>query len=107
MTDSGDTRPLYLFYHVPKCAGTTLIAHLVERAPERLLRPKVRRGFLKEFGGGVADLRRLPAALGGIDVVAGHTASASVARAFCGREVKPIVMLRDPASFLVSLYNTR
>lgn len=102
-----DGRPLYLFYHVPKCAGTTLIAHLAKHMPERLLRPRVRRGFLKEFGGGVADLRRLPADLDRIDVVAGHTASASVLRAFPGRAVRPFVMLRDPASFLVSIYNDR
>lgn len=56
MTEAG--RPLYLFYHVPECAGTTLISHLMERAPDRLLRPKVRRGFLKEFGGG--NIVRLP-----------------------------------------------
>jgi hypothetical protein len=102
-----DGRPLYLFYHMPKCAGTTLIAHLAEEMPERLLRPRVRRGFFKEFGGGVADMRGLPAGLDAIDVVAGHTASQGVARAFPGRDVRPIVMLRDPASFLVSIYNYR
>lgn len=100
-------RPLYLFYHVPKCAGTTLIAHLREHMPDRLLQLKVRRGFLKEFGGGVADLGSLPAELDRIEVVAGHTASASVTAAFAGREVRPVTMLRDPVSFIVSMYNFR
>jgi hypothetical protein len=104
---NGAGRPLYHFYHVQKCAGTTLIGHLAEQMPERLLQPQVRRGFLKEFGGGVADLRRLPAERNHIDVVAGHTASASVARAFAGREIRPLTMLRDPVGFIVSIYNFR
>jgi hypothetical protein len=103
----GAGRPLYLFYHVQKCAGTTLIGHLADQMPERLLQPQVRRGFLKEFGGGVADLRRLPAERDHIDVVAGHTASASVARAFPGREIRPLAMLRDPVGFIVSINNFR
>lgn len=105
MNEAG--RPLYLFYHVPKCAGTTLIAHLMEHMPDRLLRPRVRRGFLKEFGGGMADMRSLPASLDAVDVVAGHAASLRVARAFPGRDVRAIAMLRDPVSFLVSIYNFR
>lgn len=105
MTEPG--RPLYLFYHLPKCAGTTLTSHLLEHAPDRLVRPKVRRGFLTEFGGGMTDMASLPADLGKVDVLAGHAVSQAIARAFPGREVRPMVMLRDPVSFVVSMYNFR
>ena len=98
--------PVHFFLHVPKCAGTT-----VERHFERtlgagfLLAPRWRHPLRDVIGNRYPDLSAED--LAGVRAVSGHSLSRSLAAKFPGREVKPSVLLRDPASFLVSFWNYR
>jgi len=101
------SRPLYLFCHVPKCAGSTVEGHFYYHMRERLLYPPRRRSFLRDLGGGYTDMKRLPADLEGLDFIAGHSLSRNVASLFPQREIRECVLIRDPLSLAVSYYNFR
>ncbi|WP_026380951.1 sulfotransferase family protein [Afifella pfennigii] len=101
------TRPLYLFCHVPKCAGSTVEGHFDRHLPGRLLFPPRRRGFLRDLGGGYTDTRRLPEGLDTLDFVGGHSLSRRIASHFPGRELRECVLIREPVSLTVSYYNFR
>jgi hypothetical protein len=107
MTDLAQNRPVYLFCHVPKCAGTTVKRHMEINAPERAARAKRRHGLLRDFGGDFTDLDRSALDTERTDFVGGHSLSKSVADAFPGRPIRSCVLIRDPLSFVVSFYNHR
>ncbi len=100
-------RPVYLFCHVPKCAGSTVKQHVEKNAPARAARAKRRHGVLRNFGGDFTDLDRSAFDVDKIDFVGGHSLSHSVAGAFSHRPIRPCVLIRDPLSFAVSFYNHR
>lgn len=105
--DAAADRPVYLFCHIPKCAGSTLKQHMDNNAPSRSVRAKRRHGFLRDFGGDYTDIQRTGIDPVNIDFVGGHALSKSVSEAFPGRPIRPCVLIRDPLSFAVSFYNHR
>lgn len=107
MSETLTARPVYLFCHIPKCAGSTVKAHLDNHAPERSVRTRRRHGFIRDITGDYTDLERTRIDPEKIDFVGGHSLSHSVMKAFPGRPVRPIVLIRDPISLAVSFYNHR
>lgn len=100
-------RVVHFLVHVPRCAGTTLDAHLREHLGEAfLVAPRWRnplRLFLAERGA----LRPGDPRLAGLKVVSGHSLGVSLKRRLPGVEVRESVILREPVSWFVSLYNLR
>ena len=92
--------PVYFLLHIPKTAGQTIQQHFAQHcAPgvfwqsSRKLRP---------------GRRERPDALPDRDrarVVAGHHISCSLVDLFKGREIRRILLLRDPLQLQISLYN--
>ncbi|MBZ8134874.1 sulfotransferase family protein [Afifella sp. IM 167] len=106
--DPGDPgRPLYLFCHVPKCAGSTVEGHFDRYMKERLLYPPRRRSFLRDLGGGYTDMKKMPKELDRLDFIGGHSLSRNVASLFPARDIRECVLIRDPLSLAVSYYNFR
>jgi hypothetical protein len=90
--------PVYFILHVPKTAGTTIVEHLADHCARGVLwRPQPARfyGSLGEL----PDFDRVRA------VHLGHFRGRSLEAYFAGREVRRAVLLRDPVSLQVSLYN--
>jgi tetratricopeptide (TPR) repeat protein len=87
--------PVYFLLHIPKTAGQTIQLHLEEHcAAGRFW--------------GVADRRAAPpAAPARVRAVAGHGLRQSLERIFAGREIRRVVLLRDPLGLQLSLYNYR
>ncbi|HSM42759.1 MAG TPA: hypothetical protein VK862_18560 [Afifellaceae bacterium] len=100
-------RPVYLFCHIPKCAGSTVKSHMDASAPGRAVRAKRRHGFLRDFGGDYTDVQRSGIRPDEVDFIGGHALSRSVVKAFPDRPIRPCVLIRDPLSFAVSFYNHR
>lgn len=100
-------RPVFLFCHIPKCAGSTVKQHMWNKAPDRSVSAKRRHGFFRDFGGDYTDIARTGIDPETIDFVGGHALSQSVSKAFPGRPIRPSVLIRDPLSFAVSFYNHR
>jgi hypothetical protein len=98
--------PVHLVYHVPKCAGQTINRHLAGAlSPNAYHRTRKRRGggrFLspRHAFGGMPDPKQTK-------VVGGHFVGVSVESLFAGCELKRSILLRDPASHIVSYYNFR
>ena len=98
--------PVYFLLHVPKTAGKSIQHHLIARcAPGVFWRPE----GASDFSIAIGRPYRLagmppPEKLGS---VAGHFLGRSLERYFPGREIRRVVLLRDPVGLLVSLYNFR
>ncbi len=99
-------RPVYFILHVPKCAGSTVEAHLMRHmAPGRFVRPGKRRSVLRHV-----TTRYLPGDVvdpDGIEALSGHHIGRSLEARFAGREVRRTVLLREPLGFFLSYYNFR
>src|SRR5580704_13054935 len=97
---------VYFLLHIPRTAGQTIQYHLAEHCPPGTMWLPRRARFplsltsSKYRRDGLDDLARVRA-------VAGHDAGASLERHFCGREIRRAVLLRDPLSLQLSLYNYR
>ncbi len=92
--------PVYFLLHIPKTAGQTIQIHLARHcAPgvfwqsRRTLRPARRAA-----PGELPDSRRAR-------VVSGHHIGRSMEALFAGREIRRIVLLRDPLELQISFYN--
>lgn len=98
--------PVYFLLHVPKTAGKSIQHHLIARcAPGLFWRPDGASDWSLTMGRPYRlDLMPPPEKLG---AVAGHFLGRSLERFFPGREIRRVVLLRDPAGLLVSLYNFR
>ncbi|MEM9009636.1 MAG: hypothetical protein AAGE18_00295 [Pseudomonadota bacterium] len=98
-------RPVYFFLHVPKCAGTTVEQHFAAALGDGfLIAPRwesVRRNFI----GNRYDFA--PGALDRVAVVSGHSLSTSLRRHLPGREVREVLLIREPLSWFLSFYNYR
>jgi len=100
-------RVVHFLLHVPKCAGTTVEAHFrAVLGPRFLLAPRWRNPLRNVIGNRysmAADDPRLPR----VRVVTGHSLGVSLKRRFPGAEIRESVLLRDPVSYHLSLYNYR
>ena len=92
--------PVYFLLHIPKTAGQTIQGHLAEHcAPgdfwqsRRKLRPGHHAG-----PGDLPDFVRAR-------VISGHHIGQSLEESFPGREIRRIVLLRDPLELQISFYN--
>lgn len=87
---------VYFLPHVPKCAGSTIINHM------RFCREKVfvvtEKSERRSLG-----LNRMP--MEKARFLTGHYLPRAAAQAFGGREIREIVLLRDPVSYFQSLYS--
>lgn len=98
--------PVYFLLHVPKAAGQTIELHLIEHgAPGMVWIPRQPAPWEAIIGarhgrGGIQELTR-------VRVVSGHYLTQSLERFFRDREIRRAVLLRDPVSLCVSLYNYR
>jgi hypothetical protein len=97
---------VYFILHIPKTAGQTILYHLVEHCPPGAFWIPRRMPYpLSLFG-----RRHRLADLGdarGVRAVAGHELGCSLERQFPGREIRRVVLLREPLSLQLSLYNYR
>ncbi|HZU91181.1 MAG TPA: tetratricopeptide repeat protein [Stellaceae bacterium] len=100
MSPSADP-PVYFLLHIPKTAGQTIALHLAEHgAPGTLWQPRRRPWPLRGFANVPDDLPRVRA-------VAGHDVARSLEARFRGRDIRRVVLLRDPLELQLSLYNYR
>ena len=102
-----DANPaVYFLLHIPRTAGQTIQYHLAEHgAPGTVWIPRRAPFPLSLIGqryrnGGPDDPARVRA-------VAGHDVGRSLEGHFRGREIRRAVLLRDPLSLQISLYNYR
>jgi len=98
---SAATGPAYFCLHIPKTAGETIEYHLAAHCPPgSIWMPRRAPAPLLAF-------RRPPADAALIRAVAGHHVSRSLERHFAGRDIRRVVLLREPLSLQLSLYNYR
>lgn len=91
---------VYFFLHIPKTAGITIAEHLEENSPPgSFWRPPPRRLF--------GSLNPLPEFERVRAVALGHYRGHSLEGYFAGREIRRIVLLRDPVGLQLSYYNWR
>ena len=101
MDPQGRKAPVYFILHIPKTAGQTIQLHLAEHcAPGIFWQPRHRYWPPRRFGGVPADLSLVRA-------VSGHDVARSLEARFPGREIRRVVLLRDPVGLQLSLYNYR
>jgi tetratricopeptide (TPR) repeat protein len=101
-SEAEDAAPVYFLLHIPKTAGQTIQTHFAEHCapgvysqPKRRLRPG-RRMRATDFPG-----------FGRARVISGHEISRSLEKLYPGREIRRIVLLRDPLQMQISHYNWR
>jgi tetratricopeptide (TPR) repeat protein len=93
--------PVYFLLHIPKTAGQTIQLHLAEHcAPGVFWQPRRRLWPRRPAGDMPADSSRVRA-------VSGHDVARSLEARFPGREIRRVVLLRDPIGLQLSLYNYR
>jgi hypothetical protein len=90
---------------VPKCAGRTIDRHLARYAAGSYYRPKKRRGLGRLFLP-LYQIADMPPAHT-IAAVGGHYLGTSLEALFPNRDVRRVMLLRDPVSHAVSYYNFR
>jgi len=97
---------VYFLLHIPRTAGQTIQYHLAEHCPPGTVWVSQRSPFPVSLIGreyrsdGLADPAQVRA-------VAGHEIGCSLESLFRGREIRRAVLLRDPLSLQLSLYNYR
>ncbi|MGA8548664.1 MAG: hypothetical protein WB678_00360, partial [Stellaceae bacterium] len=92
--------PVYFLLHIPKTAGQTIQVHLAEHCGPGIFwqsRRKLRPARRAEPGD-LPDLARAR-------VISGHHIGRSMEALFAGREIRRIVLLRDPLELQISFYN--
>jgi hypothetical protein len=92
--------PVYFFLHIPKTAGQTLAFHLTGHCPESTLWVHWGERLPPKLRNSPGEARKLRA-------VIGHGLSQSFERHFAGREIRRVLLLREPLSLHLSLYNYR
>jgi len=100
-------RPVVHFVlHVPKCAGTTAERHFERHlGPGFRIAPRWRSPLRQIVGNRYPGLTE--ATMAGVSVVSGHSLSTGLRRKFPDAEIREYVLLRDPVSHLVSIFNLR
>jgi len=104
-TQSHHSRPVYFFVHVPKCAGTTFINHFATHSRDRLAHAPRLESFKRLLGGSYSDISAIAPRKDSLDIIAGHSLSQSLRELFEDRELREIVLIREPLDFVISFYN--
>jgi tetratricopeptide (TPR) repeat protein len=98
--------PVYFILHIPKTAGQTIQQHLADHcAPGASWGPH-QAPRLQALSGPRYDPGSFPEA-SRIRAVFGHNLSRSLEKYFLEREIRRVVLLRDPIGLHLSLYNHR
>jgi tetratricopeptide (TPR) repeat protein len=104
---TGAADPVYFLLHVPRTAGQTIELHLEEHAaPGTVWMPRHLPGRPMLIKPRRHDLSRLGNPRS-VRAVVGHDIGCSLERYFEGREIRRVVLLRDPIGHQLSLYNYR
>jgi TPR repeat len=92
--------PVYFLLHIPKTAGQTIQQHLAEHcAPGIFWQSSRRVNFSRgDCSNDLPDPSRAR-------IIAGHHISRSFQNLFPNREIRPILLLRDPLELQISFYN--
>lgn len=99
-------RVVHFLLHIPKCAGTTVEAHFREHLGDAFMfAPRWESPLRNVVGNRYPGLDA--GRLAHVRAVSGHSLSDSMRALFPGAEVRESVLLRDPASYLLSFYNYR
>ena len=101
-----ETRPVHIFFHLPRCAGQTIHRHLSSHAPAgTYFRVRKRKGasriFVPKYS--VSDMPDP----GELNAISGHWVGDSIVRKFPDRPIARSILLRDPVSQFISHYNFR
>ncbi len=100
LPDPRSDDPVYFLLHIPKTAGQTIQFHLADHCAPGVYwrsRAMVRRGR-RAKPDGLPDPDRAR-------VISGHHIGRSLEALFPGRQIRRIVLLRDPLSLQISFYN--
>jgi hypothetical protein len=100
-------RVVHFLVHVPRCAGTSLGEHFRAHLGDGFLIAPRWHNPLRLFLGERFAMRAGDPRLAGLKVVTGHSLGVSLKRHLAGAEIRESVLLREPVSYLVSLYNHR
>ncbi len=98
--------PVYFILHVPKTAGQTIQQHLGDHCVPGTLWGPDQEPRLQALSGRRYNPGSLPDA-NRIRAVFGHNLGRSLEKHFPNREIRRVVLLRDPVSLQISLYNHR
>lgn len=94
--------------HVPKCAGSTVEAHLKACLGERYLTAPARgRKAVLAYSGRKYDQRKLAAERTKLDAISGHFIGRSIATVLSDRPLVTTLILRDPIDLMLSWVNFR
>lgn len=94
--------PLYFFVHLPKTAGQSVVAHLHGRMRDF---DKVAARYSMVDAEQPDYVDGLLARGSDLRVVHGHRVSRALIERFPDRDTRPVVVLREPVQYLVSLFN--
>ena len=98
--------PVYFILHIPKTAGQTIQHHLADHCPPGVFWGPHQAPRLQTLSGRRYDPASLPEAPR-IRAVFGHNLGRSLEKYFPDREIRRVILLRDPISLHLSLYNHR
>lgn len=98
--------PVYFILHIPKTAGQTIQHHLADHCATGVFWGPHQAPRLQALSGRRYHPGSLPEAPR-VRAVFGHNLGRSLEKFFPGREIRRVVLLRDPISLHVSLYNHR
>jgi tetratricopeptide (TPR) repeat protein len=98
--------PVYFILHIPKTAGQTIQHHLADHCAPGVFWGPHQEPRLQVLSGRRYNPASLPEAPR-IRAVFGHNLGRSLEKYFADREIRRVVLLRDPISLQLSLYNHR
>jgi hypothetical protein len=98
--------PVYFILHIPKTAGQTIQQHLANHCAPGVFWGPHQAPRLQALSGPRYDPGSLPEAPR-MRAVFGHNLGQSLEEYFPAREIRRVVLLRDPISLQLSLYNHR
>ena len=101
-----DPGPVYFILHIPKTAGQTIQQHLADHCAPGMFWGPHQAPRLQALSGRRYKPGSLPGAAQ-IRAVFGHNLGRSLEKFFPEREIRRVVLLRDPISLQLSLYNHR
>lgn len=105
-SDQTSRRAVYFLVHVPKCAGTTVEWHFQNHlGPRFLWAPRWRNPLRDVIGNRYPGLNERE--LADVRVVSGHSLSVGLRAKFPDAVIRECVVLRDPVSWHLSMYNYR
>lgn len=98
---------VYMFVHVPKCAGRTIVNHMRKHLSEEQYWITSKRFVHLPQIAGRNYRSPKPGALDNVRFVSGHYVGRSIERLLTDRMVRKATLLREPVSFYLSYYNFR